>query len=146
MAGQSKITGTLAAYAGASLVIKFIAQGGGFPIIRSASCVLDAKGSFTIEGWDNTNAAYAPSLTEFLFTLGNGDDAFYWSTKISVAGATYNASTALAAVAPTPPGVPFPLTSGAPTTTPQLGTPAFDPATNTLYIYGSAGWKSTVLS
>jgi hypothetical protein len=37
-------------------------------------------------------------------------------------------------------------TSGAPTNTPTLGACAFDPATNRLYIYGSAGWKSTVLS
>jgi hypothetical protein len=37
-------------------------------------------------------------------------------------------------------------TSGAPTNTPSVGACAFDPATNTLYIYGLAGWKSTVLS
>jgi hypothetical protein len=38
-------------------------------------------------------------------------------------------------------------TSGAPVNTPtNTGAVAFDPATNTLYIYGGAGWKSTVLS
>ena len=39
----------------------------------------------------------------------------------------------------------IPNTSGAPVTTPALGTAAFDPTTNTLYIYGGAGWKATIL-
>lgn len=36
-------------------------------------------------------------------------------------------------------------TSGAPSDTPTVGSCRFDPAANTLYIYGGAGWKSTIL-
>jgi hypothetical protein len=42
--------------------------------------------------------------------------------------------------------VDFPITSGAPSTTPTLGTAYFDPTTNDLWIYGSAGWKSVLLT
>lgn len=40
----------------------------------------------------------------------------------------------------------FPLTTGAPTSTPRAGTPAFDTATNTLYVYNGTAWKSTILT
>lgn len=37
-------------------------------------------------------------------------------------------------------------TSGAPADTPAVGTARHDPAANTLWIYGNAGWKSTTLA
>lgn len=40
----------------------------------------------------------------------------------------------------------LPATSGAPITTPAVGTCAFDPATGKLYIYATAGWVSVTLS
>jgi hypothetical protein len=40
----------------------------------------------------------------------------------------------------------LPSTSGAPSTTPAVGTCAFNPATGKLYIYATAGWVSVTLS
>jgi len=125
MAGQSLVSGTLATYPGASIVARFISQGGGTPAIASAAATLDENGFFTLEAWDNTNAAYAPSQTEFILRSTAGT---FYSTTITVAGSSDDISTQLAG-APTPPSA--------------TGVPSVNGVANAVTIAGGGGVQVT---
>lgn len=79
MTGQSTVTATIPAYAGGSVVAIFQSQGAATPTIRQVSGTLDDAGVFTLTAWDNTFAAYSPSVTVFNISVG-----FYPATNYSV--------------------------------------------------------------
>lgn len=72
-----KITGTLKAFAGGSLTIRFISHGGGKSDVRTNGTTLDADGKFALDGWDNTSERFRPSETRFTFFRGGPPDRSY---------------------------------------------------------------------
>lgn len=100
MTGQSTVTGTVAAYAGGSIIATFVAQGGGSPTVTTVSANIASNGTFSLLAWDNTNALYAPSQTNFQIQVG---ESTFFNASTVVAGASEDISTIFAG-APAPPG------------------------------------------
>lgn len=97
MTGQSTITGSAPAYAGGSITAVFQPRGGGAPAQPQNAATIAADGTFSILGWDNTNAIYKPSATVFLIQIGKTQ----FSATVVIAGTSASITTALA-TAPTP--------------------------------------------
>lgn len=100
MTGQSTVTGTIAAYAGGSITATFVSQGGGSPAVTTVSGNIASNGTFSLLAWDNTNALYAPSQTNFQIQVG---ESTFYNAKTTVAGSSQNISSIFSG-APTPPG------------------------------------------
>jgi hypothetical protein len=98
MTGQSIVSGTIPAYAGGTIQATFLPQGGGSPTVRQNATSISSSGTFSFQCWDNTNALYFPSLTNFQIQVG---EHTYYGTSIQVAGSTEDISTAFAS-APVP--------------------------------------------
>ena len=99
MTGQSIVSGTIASYAGGVIIATFQSQGGGAPSIRQVSGHIAADGTFSIQAWDNSNAIYAPSVTNFQIQVGNST---YYSATTEIVGTTKDISSILAAATPPP--------------------------------------------
>lgn len=99
MTGQSTVTGTIAAYAGGSITATFVSQGGGSPAVTTVSGNIASNGTFSLLAWDNTNALYAPSQTNFQIQVG---ESTFYNAITTVAGTSENISSIFSG-APTPP-------------------------------------------
>jgi len=72
-APAATVTGTNVAYAGGSIIARFVSQGAiNKPWLQNweVSGNLDASGFFSITAWNNTDPPIAPSETQFTIALG----------------------------------------------------------------------------
>lgn len=97
LAGSSTISGTVSAYAGGSIQAIFQPQGGGAPLYPRNSTPIAADGTFSLVGWNNANALYAPSETVFIIQCKSTQ----YSASVSISGTSQDISSAFTD-APTP--------------------------------------------
>lgn len=93
MTGQSTVTATIPSYAGGSIIAIFMPQGGGSPILTQTSGGIDSNGMFALKAWDNTLAAYSPSTTMFIISVGYNPATSY-TTSVVISGDAQDISAA----------------------------------------------------
>jgi hypothetical protein len=100
-APAATVTGTVAAYAGGSILARFISQGAinsNSLIGLEVSATLDASGSFSITAWNNSYVNLSPSTTQFTIALGGTS----YTVLVLITSQSQDISTELSA-APLPP-------------------------------------------
>lgn len=124
MSQSAVVTGTVAAYAGGSIVALFIPEAGLTPKVTQASANLDASGNFSINAWNNADSTLAPSMTQFTIALGRTK----YTVEVNISSSSQSITSAL---------------SGAPA--PAVGVPSVNSISGPVTIAAGAGRTVTTV-